>query len=348
MANFALNSNDPYSDVISSVNYLLATQGTISSNTSGNTGNTLVANANTGQITTTATSSYLSYLYPYLHIRYATSATGSTGFSTSPTNATYFGVQNSTSLTGSSSPADYQWTQVSGGGFGTTKFLFYQVFGGRQIQYNISTAAPFLGYVQAVDATPVNLDYITSVANVVITANNVVASTLTGNQIAANTVATTNITANAISDFGGAFTQSAIIRYSPTANIFYNISGNVTITATVPKTKISIASQALVSYYTNVNVAGATVTSNTVIRMTEVATGNIFILNYLEYLYTFLATGIALAAQDIYILTGYTTTLANAGSYVFATYNKYEISGNADVYVSDINNRGILVQALKR
>ena len=197
---------------------------------------------------------------------------------------------------------------------------------------------------------PVNLDYITSVANVVITANNVVTSTLTGNQIAANTVATTNITTNAISDFGGTFSNGDTIRFSPTANVFYNFTGNVTITTSVANTKVSVASQGVISYLSNVGVvgAGATLASNTVIRMVEVATGLGYILNYLEYDYTFYTTGNLQQTQDLYYLTGYTTTLANAGSYIFATYNKYTTTGNVIVYVSDVNNKGILVQALKR
>ena len=345
MANFALNSNDPYSDVISSINYLLATQ--VSSNTSGNTGNTLVANANTGQITTTATSSYLSYLYPYLHIRYATSPTGSTGFSTSPTNATYFGVQNSTSTTGSSSPADYQWTQVSGGGFGTTKFLFYQVFGGRQIQYNISTSAPFLGYVQAVDAVPVNLDYITSVANVVITANNVVTSTLTGNQIAANTVATTNITSNAISVFGSYQSDTAFVELTPSANVLYSFSNTVTITTTVSNTKVFVTGQVAVSWVSNCLATPATVTSNVGIRMRDVTPNITYKLSEQSLVFTLLSTGLAQLDQNFYE-TGVTLTLANVGNYEFGVYGFYGTSGNVTVPAFGYQDVRNAIQSLKR
>jgi len=348
MSNFALETTDSYGDVISSINYLLSTSNVLDANVIVTSANALVANVSSGQITTAADPAYVSYLYQYLHVRYADNATGSVNFSTSPTNRLFFGLLNSNSPVGSSNPADYIYTQVVGG-FGTTKFFFYSVLGGRQLLINITTGATN-NFLQAVDAVPIDLDLVTAVANVVITANNIVASTITGTEIAANTVATTNITSNAISDFGGAFSNGDIIRFSPVANVFYNFTGNVTITTSVANTKISVASQGVISYLSNIGVvgAGATLESNTVIRMVEVSTGLSYVLNYLQYNYTFYTTGNLQQTQDLYYLTGYTTTLPNAGSYIFATYNKYITTGNVTVYVSDVNNKGILVQALKR
>ena len=61
-------------------------------------------------------------------------------------------------------PVDYQWTQVVGG-FGTTKFLYYSTFGGRQIQFTAATSAPNVYYAQVQDGVAINLDYVTATAS---------------------------------------------------------------------------------------------------------------------------------------------------------------------------------------
>lgn len=345
MSNFALNSTDPKEDIISSINYLLATNG-VPFNQTANTANALVANTTTGQITTQASTSYISYLYPYLHIRYADNATGSSNFSTSPTNRLYFGVYNSTTTTGSSNPADYQWTQVVGG-FGTTKFLFYQVFGGRQIIFSATTAAPALGYVQAVDSTAINLDYITAVANVVITANNIVASSITGTEIANNTVATTNITPNAVSFFGGYQNNAQLYTASPTANTFYSLTNTISVTTTVTNTKVVVTGQALQSIFANVGTAGATVTSNIGVRIFELGPNVTTILSSLETLYTYTSTGL-FQGDNPYYETGVVLTLPNITTYSFGVYSFYQKSGNVDVFAQGSINRRNAVQTLKR
>lgn len=346
MSNFALNSTDPKEDIISSINYLLATNG-VPYNQTSNTANALIANTTTGQITTTASASYISYLYPYLHVRYADNATGSSNFSTSPTNRLYYGVYNSTTTTGSSNPADYQWTQVVGG-FSTTKFLFYQVFGGRQILFNVSTAVPALGYVQTVDATAINLDYITAVANVVITANNIVTSTITGNQIANNTVATTNITPNAISVFGTYQNNADLITFSPTANTFYSLTNTVTITTTVTNTKVMVTGQVTSSLFVNVATAGATITSNLGIRMFDFSNNLTTILSSEAVTFTFPSVANLQQVDHQYYETGVTLNLPNVTAYQFGVYGYYEKTGNATVYARDSINRRNSVQNLKR
>ena len=162
MSNFALNTTDPYDDVISSVNYLLATTNVLDANAIVASGNALVGNVTSGQITTAADPDYLAYLYQYIDVRYADSATGSVNFSTSPTNRLYFGIRNTTtSGAGSSNPADYVWTQVVGG-FGTTKFLYYQTNGGRQIQFSAATSPPSSNFVIVTDATSIDLDVLSA------------------------------------------------------------------------------------------------------------------------------------------------------------------------------------------
>lgn len=94
MANFALESSDPIGELISSVNYLLAT--TQTANTSALLSNVLIANTANGEITTTVDPNYISYLYQFLDIRYADSPDGTLNFSQNPTGRYYFGVRNST------------------------------------------------------------------------------------------------------------------------------------------------------------------------------------------------------------------------------------------------------------
>lgn len=88
----------------------------------------------------------------YMTVRYATSPVG-TGFSTSPTNATFYGVYTSDDGTSSSNPTDYQWSPFS---FGTTYQLYYRSFGGRNITFETSTYQP-IGYIPVTN-TVINLD----------------------------------------------------------------------------------------------------------------------------------------------------------------------------------------------
>lgn len=157
MSNFALLATDPQGDLISSVNYLLATQG--QANANAILGNSLIANTSSGQITTVADPNYLSYLYQYINVRYADSADGTVNFNISPTNRYYFGVRNTPTTTASSNPADYIWTAVVGG-FGTTNFLYYQTNGGRQIQWQVTNTLP-TNFAQTEDGVAINLDVLT-------------------------------------------------------------------------------------------------------------------------------------------------------------------------------------------
>ncbi len=145
---FALTNDPSQADISEAINYLLA-----------NFGPNLSADPNTGQITGPS-GIVIAYLYRYLSVKYADSFDGSLNFSNSPTGRGYYGVNNSNSSTESTNPADYIWFKVAGG-FGTTKFLFYQCTGGRSINFIIDTVAPNSSYIQ--DAgTAIDLDIITS------------------------------------------------------------------------------------------------------------------------------------------------------------------------------------------
>lgn len=145
---FAIDSNPTPTQLSEAVNYLLA-----------NFGANLAADPNTGQISGPS-GIVIAYLYKYIAVKYADSFDGSDGFSDSPTNKEYYGINNSNTDVESTNPADYIWYKVAGGGFGTTKFLFYQVAGGRQINFVVDTAAPDASYIQA-DTTAIDLDIIT-------------------------------------------------------------------------------------------------------------------------------------------------------------------------------------------
>jgi len=241
MSNFALNSTDPYGDVIDSINYLLATSNPLNANTIVTSANALVANVASGQITTAADPAYVSYLFQYLHVRYADNATGSVNFSTSPTNRLFFGLLNSSSTVGSSNPADYIYTEVVGG-FSTTKFFFYSVLGGRQLLINITTGLSN-NFLQAVDSVPIDLDLVTAVANVVITANNIVTGTITGNKVASSTltgnlVALSTLTGNLIA--AATITGNLITASTITGNLIAaaTITANLITANTITATQI--------------------------------------------------------------------------------------------------------------
>ena len=126
---FSIDSNPTQSEISDAINYLLS-----------NFGGNFSTNPVTGQITS-PNGSLFAYLYKYIAVKYADSIDGSTNFSNSPTNRLYYGIRNTNDSAESTNPTDYVWTKVSGG-FGTTKYLYYQTNGGRQIQFSISTTAP--------------------------------------------------------------------------------------------------------------------------------------------------------------------------------------------------------------
>lgn len=143
---FALDGGASNSEIVEAINYVLA-----------NLSQTTATNPVNGQITD-ATGQIVGYLYKYIFVKYADSFDGTVNFSNSPTNRGYYGIRNSDSSTESTNPADYVWTQVTGG-FGTTKFLWYLTIGGRQIQWQVATTVPNPGWAQD-PGTAIDLDII--------------------------------------------------------------------------------------------------------------------------------------------------------------------------------------------
>jgi hypothetical protein len=162
MSTFAVTNNQ----VLDSVNYLLSNLGQ-TGNVAGNvtipTG-TLIGNTTTGIVTpfNTGGNAY-SYLYQWVNLRYANNATGSSGFSSVPTNSSYFGVFNSALQTASLNPTDYSWQEVAGG-FGTTKTIYYSAIGGRQILFAAANAAPNPNYQVSTANVAIDLDVVTTAA----------------------------------------------------------------------------------------------------------------------------------------------------------------------------------------
>lgn len=146
---FLLDSDSLPSEMAESINYLLA-----------NFGANLSADPNSGEISGPS-GIIIAYLYRYLSVKYADSADGSVNFSNSPTNRQYYGLRNTNDTTESTNPADYIWNKVAGAGFGTTKFLFYQTNGGRQINFVVDTVAPDSTYLQE-SGPAIDLDVVTT------------------------------------------------------------------------------------------------------------------------------------------------------------------------------------------
>jgi len=162
MSTFAVTNSG---EVIDSVNYLLSNL-----NTGNVTGNitvpdgTLIGNSTTGEITRYNTVGEIyGYINQFVNLRYANNASGTSGFSTVPTNSLYFGVYNSATPTPSANPAAYQWREVAGG-FGTTKTIYYSAIGGRQVLWAAASSPPSSNYVISVANVAIDLDVVTTAA----------------------------------------------------------------------------------------------------------------------------------------------------------------------------------------
>lgn len=148
---FLLDGDPTPGEISEAINYLL-----------NNFSQNVSSDPSTGQIIG-PDGNVVGYLYKYMFIKYADSFDGTVGFSNTPTNKGYYGLRNSDSSTESTNPADYLWTQVTGG-FGTTKYLYYLTTGGRQIQFQVDTTVPNPGW--AVDpGTAIDLDFVTGASS---------------------------------------------------------------------------------------------------------------------------------------------------------------------------------------
>jgi carbonic anhydrase/acetyltransferase-like protein (isoleucine patch superfamily) len=233
MSNFALDTNSSSGDIISSLNYALANLGSATAAINYN-GNIMVANTITGIISSISSSGVvqygqIQYLYSYIDVAYANTATGG-GFTSNCTNQQYYGIRNTSSPTWDTNPVDYTWTQVSGG-FSTNKFLFYTPLGGSQILFSIGATAPSVNYSPVIDSTPILL---AKLANSSVTTDTISPGAVTGVQIAINTITGQNIGPNTITGYNinaGTITGNLIA-----ANTIY---GNSIVAGSITSTQIA-------------------------------------------------------------------------------------------------------------
>ena len=88
----------------------------------------------------------------YMTVKFATNSVGA-GFSSSPTNATFYGIYTSADGSSSADPTEYAWSPFA---FGTTFNLYYRSLGGRNISFIPSTYQP-IGYIPYANLV-INLD----------------------------------------------------------------------------------------------------------------------------------------------------------------------------------------------
>ena len=159
MTTFAVTSTD---DIINAVNYAISNLGTAAANI---TGNVLTLNTTTNAITVGVGGTVYAYNVQYVNIRYANTATGSSGFTAFPTNSSYYGIQASANATPNTinNVTSYSWFQAGNAiGSGTGYNLYYQAPGGRQITFAVATSLPNTNFVQTVNNTAINLDVVTT------------------------------------------------------------------------------------------------------------------------------------------------------------------------------------------
>lgn len=149
--------------VIDALNYVLSNLGSSTAAGGGTDANAVTINTQTGVIGQGGI--VLSYLYQYITVRYATSASGA-GLTTNPIGATFFGVYNNNSTTPPdiNNPSNYQFTQTAAP-LSSTNQLYFSTLGGRQIQFFVGTSAavpqPSTSW-SLVGATAIDLDFVTA------------------------------------------------------------------------------------------------------------------------------------------------------------------------------------------
>jgi len=168
------------------------------------------------------------YLYEFIHVKYADDNIG-TGLSDTQTGKYYYGINNSTSSTESTNPADYTWYFVTSG-FGTLKTLYYRILGGRQIKFDVNNNPIDYHWLPA-PTTAIDLDIIvppqsitgSEILNATLSANklNVAALDQSTGALVTNAVSAETIAANAVTELKlatGAVTGTKIAAETITGN----------------------------------------------------------------------------------------------------------------------------------
>jgi len=253
--------------VLDALNYVVSNLG---ASTGALSTNVLTVNATTNAVTVGVGGEVYSYNVQYINIRYANNATGTSGFTSIPTNSFYYGIQATADSvpTTIENPASYSWKQVGGSGFGTTNFLFYLAPGGRQITFDIAATSASQGFLQSQNGIAIDLDFITTVAANVIIANNIANGSITSTEIAANTIlgyniATNTITATNIANNTITGTKIAANTITATNIAAFTITGGKIANGTITSTEI--ASNTITgTNMLNATITGSKIATNTV------------------------------------------------------------------------------------
>ena len=268
MSTFALDPTSSQGDIVSGLNYALSNLGTFDANTVANIANVVITNANvvtanttTGQLQSVNTGT-INYLYNYVNVKYANTATGTSGFSSNSTNKSYYGTHNTQTGTISSNPTDYQWKQVVGG-FGTTKGLFYTTAGGGLVYFSANTTGPSVNYQPVLDDTPIALQQL---ANSIVVTTSITPGAVTNVQIAANTITGNNVQTGTLTAL-----QIATRTLTNAQIALGTITGNLVQSQTLTGTLIAL------NTITGNLVAQSTITGNLIVPGT--ITGNLIQAN---------------------------------------------------------------------
>ena len=146
--------------IAGAINYILAN---LNTNVNPNFTTGIVNSTNT---TATGTNGQTSaYLYRYLDVAYADNGSGSVNFSSSPLSTnSFYGLRNTNSSVYSTNPADYVWYQIVGT-FSGGKLLWYQTFGGLQVNLIVATSAPSTIYQQVPNGIAIDLTLVSTATN---------------------------------------------------------------------------------------------------------------------------------------------------------------------------------------
>ena len=157
---YFVQPNSSSQDLAGAINYILAN---LNTNFNPNFGTGIVNSTNT---TATATNGQTTaYLYRYLDIAYADNGSGSSNFSSTPLSTnSFYGLRNTNTNVYSTNPADYVWYQINNT-FSGGKALWYQTFGGLQINLVVATSAPATAYQQVPNGTPIDLTVVSTATN---------------------------------------------------------------------------------------------------------------------------------------------------------------------------------------
>jgi len=146
--------------IAGAINYILA-----------NLNTNVNPNFTTGIVNSTSTTATgpngqtTAYLYRYLDVAYADNGSGSVNFSSSPLSTNkFYGLKNTNSSVYSTNPADYVWYQINST-FSGGNLLWYQTFGGLQINLIVATSQPTPAYQNPITATAIDLTQVSTATN---------------------------------------------------------------------------------------------------------------------------------------------------------------------------------------